>query len=148
MYAGSFLFYAVATNVYSRRRGLIRSWALNEYDADPKFAQLERWMAANNHAIFWLQQLSLLPALWHFALAWVFFKFLVKGRSPAVLERQVRGKVWRRITGVFVVATAAQGAVFYHRGGSFGSAHVRTCVRASWVVDVGWLGLSKQRPTD
>lgn len=120
--------------MYTRRHGLIRSYALNEYDADPRFALLERWIKANDQATFWLQHLSLLPAFWHIGLAWVFYKFLVRGRSPAVLERQVRGPVWWLIAGVFAVATAAQAVAFFRRGGLVGADHVSFC--AVWCLSL------------
>lgn len=69
-------------------------------------------------------------------LAWVFYKFLVKGRSPKVLERQVRGRIWWTVILIVAVTTTIQAAIFYGRGGTFGSGHVRT----PWLID-RWLAL-------
>lgn len=62
------------------------------------------------------------------ALAWALYKYLACGRSPAVLERQVRGRVWWAVV-LFVTALAVtQAGIFYARGGKFGPAHVRDLV--------------------
>lgn len=43
MYAGIYFVYALVTYVYTHSHGLIRNYALNEYDADPRFFMLKRW---------------------------------------------------------------------------------------------------------
>lgn len=65
IYASAFFAYALGTNVYTRRHGLIRAYSLNEYDADPRFFMLKSWARLNAHAIFWIQLIGLLPSLWH-----------------------------------------------------------------------------------
>ena len=70
-------------------------------------------------------QLALFPGFWHLVLAYVFFCFLVRGRSPAVLERQVRGRIWWTVVLFLLSTTAIQATVFYARGGNVGPGHVR-----------------------
>lgn len=168
LYSGAYFVYALATNIYTHTHGLIRSYSLNEYEADARFFLLKKWARRNQHAIFWLQQvraadgsthpphpkrrrdapphqshpsrlqqqppqLALLPGLWHMALAWALYKYLACGRSPAVLERQVRGRIWWAVVLFVAALTLIQSSIFYARGGKFGPAHVRThaCVCVS-----------------
>lgn len=55
----------------------------------------------------------------------MFYKFLCRGRSPKVLERQVRGRIWWTVVIIVSVATVMQAGIFYGRGGTFGPGHVR-----------------------
>lgn len=43
MYAGCYFVYALVTYIFTHSHGLIRNYALNEYNADPRFFMLKRW---------------------------------------------------------------------------------------------------------
>ena len=60
MYSGVYFVYALATNIFTHTHGLIRSYSLNEYEADPRFFLLKAWARRNQHAVFWLQQVCIM----------------------------------------------------------------------------------------
>lgn len=59
-----------------------------------------------------------LPQFWHCALAWIFYAYIVQGRTAAALERIVRERVvWYWFAAV-LVATGVSAVCFYARPGS------------------------------
>lgn len=99
--------------IYLRARDLVRSYGLNELREDPRLLALQRWVEVNKQCVFWLEQLALLPAAWHLVLAWIFYVFLVKGRSPSVLERRIRRQVWWMVLLAVAAVAAVEAACFY-----------------------------------
>lgn len=112
-YAGAFLVFALTSTIYLHATGLVRSYGLNENGIDPQLLRLKRWVEVNQRAVFWLEQLSLLPAAWHIVLAYIFHAFLVRGRSPAVLERRVKAKIWWQVLVAVAVIATVEAAFFF-----------------------------------
>ena len=96
----------------------MRSYGLNELWLDPRLLALQRWVEVNKQCVFWLEQLALLPVAWHVVLAWVLHGFMVRGRSPAVLERRVRRQVWWLVLLAAGAVAAVEAACFYTRHGT------------------------------
>lgn len=116
LYAGASLVVTAIEAIYLHARGLVRSYGLNEVGVDADFLALQRWARVNKQCVFWLGQLALLPAAWHCVLAWIFFSFLVRGRSPAVMESKLKRRVWWVVLLAVGGVTAVEAACFYAIG--------------------------------
>ena len=127
MYVGASLVTTSIEAVYLHERGLVRSYGLNEVGIDPDFLALQQWARVNKQCVFWLEQLALLPAAWHCVLAWIFFSFLVRGRSPAVMEVKLKRRVWWMVLLAVGVMTAMEASFFYYNGDSMKQVRACTC---------------------
>ncbi len=113
VYAGVFLLVSIAEVIYLRARQLTHVAGESpgdEWIGAPANANLQEWY---NQALFWLQELALAPTFLHIALAWVFWEYVVHQRSPSVLEKMVRQRLWVVWGGVLALTTGVSAICFY-----------------------------------
>jgi uncharacterized membrane protein YgcG len=113
LFSACYLAYAIADVVVMWGRHLVHPYGLNEWGVSADSQELKRWMDKSRYILFWLQMVSMSPVLWHLALAFLLHEFLVRGRSPGALERQLRTTGWKLMLGAFVAIVSLEAGVVY-----------------------------------
>ena len=75
--------------------------------------QYEQSSRALQIGLFCIQQLALLPAYAHVCLAYVFFEYIVQGRTATILEKKAKGIIFWSFLGIFALTVAIACILFF-----------------------------------
>lgn len=133
---------------YMWGENVVHSYGMNEWGVSTDSLELGEWMEKMRHFTFWLQIVSMVPVLWHLALAFLLHEFLVHGRSPGALERQLRTTGWKVMLAVYVLIVAIEAGAFYCKPAHRPDHKVRATWRCGYsLFFLSWLTQPDPTPT-